>query len=78
MPELKHTPGPWHWDGPGLTAANGFPILRWEGWSSPDDLRLIAAAPEMYAELDRLMDVLCEDDQAIIGALLDRIRGETE
>jgi hypothetical protein len=66
---MSHTPGPWTWREhyQGLVAANGYQVLHHaphEGMCVPDydngvaDARLIAAAPELLAELKQLVRLL--------------------
>ena len=43
-----------------------------------DNARLIAAAPEMLSELERLLDVVGEADVGCIEAVIRRAKGETE
>lgn len=89
----KHSPGPWRWDEtaarfdgePGLYDANNRCILghptAWLVFNRADE-RLIAAAPEMLAALERLT-VTCgecgkykaHEDYCAVGQLLAKVKG---
>ena len=59
MSETKHTPGPWEWEG-GELLSDRFRVLEWTYSGidayNPADKTLIAAAPDLYAALKRLVD----------------------
>ena len=72
MEEVKHTPGPWVWnaesptqcgDGSWLKSQSGM-VLDYAGCGSHEckvkqaDARLIAAAPELLAALQHIMNVV--------------------
>ena len=61
MSDTKFTPGPWERVGAKVLDQEGFTIAKcgWIGQSDEEGLKngdLIAAAPEMYAMLERIMD----------------------
>ena len=89
-----HTPGPWHaplntgcttglvWaEEPHGGIVATVPLA---GLPLPDsaqltaNARLIAAAPEMLAALERLIDVVGEEDVASIEAVIAKAKGESE
>jgi len=60
----QHTPGPWTWEPPNGIPADGYDarVLGAEngytvGWVRPHNARLIAAAPELLAALEDLLDL---------------------
>lgn len=61
----KHTPGPWHWDGPRLVGADGELVIdaadyegQWfENHANTDgNQSLVAAAPRLLLMLRRVLD----------------------
>lgn len=58
---MAHTPGPWCWRR-GQIILNGSNVYEVneicspQGGSNPDDIRLMAAAPELLAACQRLME----------------------
>ena len=75
----KHTPGPWRVDEDGDTGC----IVSDDGvvtCVSPRNraanASLIASAPDMLAELERLLDVVGEEDVGFIEAVIRRAKGE--
>lgn len=70
--DTKNTPGPWEWQEDVLFAVNGGRVIDsmpYEGmWIDPlsPDARLIAAAPEMFALVNRVAEL--NPDAGEIGA----------
>lgn len=91
---MSHTPGPWsfeepNWDSlPLLVAGNGDVVATL--FSEPEnssDIPLIAAAPELYAALEKLFDLMVSDnvgkDEGVrrlqmAADVLAKVRGEME
>lgn len=82
----RHTPGPWEWVGKNLEGQNNTDVIglsvdcgQWRQGGmvavkvSDADMRLIAAAPDLLAALQRIADYEpltfagCSDAEAIIG-----------
>lgn len=74
----KHTLGPWTYE-PYKFISGARIIGDYSFIGKIDDIndaRLIAAAPDMLAELERLLDVLGDEDCAIVEALIAKAKGE--
>jgi hypothetical protein len=78
----QHTPGPWTWEPPNGIPADGYDarVLGAEngytvGWVRPHNARLIAAAPDLLAVLERICRAQerCAGDNPL-DALIDEAR----
>lgn len=61
MSKPKFTPGPWSYNfvtHPFVTDGKGTALARLNPSVPEEDARLIAAAPEMYAALDQIQDLV--------------------
>ena len=77
MSETKHTPGPWRWRIHGasgdkkLVGSNEVPLVwqdrHWQCPSQDANAALIAAAPDLLAACDALLEIvlLYEDDDLV-------------
>lgn len=73
MPNTRteHTPGPWEWRNgrlfrsyPETFASVNIFVIHDDRWMPrPDDARLIAAAPDLLAALESLLNDLSADDE---------------
>ena len=70
MSQLEHSPGPWRVKEGSVWDSHGEPVVHPMGGSEPGDategdLRLIAAAPEMY----RILRIILEDKRRRLGLI---------
>lgn len=86
MAEPKFSPGPWRWTNDKYLAGEGGQLLIRASFMTNDvDMLLIAAAPDLYAALDDLLDYrggaesALEDDHVVdrAKAALAKARGES-
>jgi hypothetical protein len=81
--EMKHTPGPWTYDDDEyiwIVKVSQNRHIQVEGNSADEAMancRLIAAAPEMLAELERLADRFGWDNDHTTVKVIAKAKGET-
>lgn len=67
---MRHTPGPWHWDGDGFLWSKSDPNFEVSNGGSvyrKQDRDIIALAPEMFDELEFILDHCLEKFENIQG-----------
>ena len=86
---MKHTPAPWTTSAPSSyrvdTPTDFYFTQRWEGSAKPEHLvanaHLIAAAPELYAELEAMVETFSGYqgmELKLAKAVLAKARGEAQ